>query len=510
MNFEFECGRDVAGIEFDAHFLKDARLIAFLDAVPFRGRLPEAYERVWVNGAPMAARRELRGAANQSARAGNGRQVIRFEAIVIPQRVGRILLPPTTVRAALPASAANSAPRAPELTKINSLVEGDLSGGGQRAFVLSASSSLLVHELPDHGRPANFTGLVGRHDVAAEVDRAAITFGDPLELTVSLSGQPYLAEAALHDLRNNTGFSADFEVRRAGEFATLENSSKVFRYALRPKRSGDLVIPAIAYSYFDPESGRYVSTHSAPQRIAVAENRVVTAADAEGPSMAILDPPGPGPAATNSAGPRSDATNDTPSSNDGKPGGPESALSLDSVAADAGAVDSAAVDSMTVASLLSGVVRTVRSPLVVGGLLAPPLVLLLIWLAVKAAKRRPRHAAAPPEPSPWEAFEKEFATQVRDDTGPDASAAALALFRKFVARHCDLAASSMTFGDLAPRLAAREVSPKVLTRVRDLFAAADAARYGAGSARPQITPTEIRSLAREIENELQRLPNQPR
>jgi hypothetical protein len=86
----------------------------------------------------------------------------------------------------------------------------------------------------------------------------------------------------------------------------------------------------------------------------------------------------------------------------------------------------------------------------------------------------------------------------------------MALFRQFVARHCGFAASSMTFRDLAPRLEARGVSPNVLTRVRDLFVAADAARYGAGSARTQITPTEIRSLAHELENELQRLPNQPR
>jgi hypothetical protein len=46
VNFEFECGSDVAGMEFDAPFLKDPRFIAFLDAVPFRGRLPEGYERV--------------------------------------------------------------------------------------------------------------------------------------------------------------------------------------------------------------------------------------------------------------------------------------------------------------------------------------------------------------------------------------------------------------------------------------------------------------------------------
>ena len=473
VNFAFECDAEVKSIQFDAPFLRDERFVALMDTVRFRGRLPDGYERVPVNRGLMVARRE--------PSAEKGRELLRFAAVVIPQRVGRILLQAASAVATIPSLPNGAAARGAKvvLTSPTGEIRDDTE---QRGFVYSEPAELQVHELPRQDVPSTFSGLVGLYEVTAETVPPAITFGDPLELVVSLSGQPYLAEATIPDLRNTAGLLADFEVQRAAEFTSLERSRKVFRYALRPKRSGDLAIPPLPYSYFDPDSGRYVSTHSEPLQIEVQENRVLTAADAEGPAVAKLDPLESN-AATDSSGPNNESTSD----NGAKPPMP--------------------AEPVTVASLLSSVARTLQSPLVVGGLLTPPLVLLVVWLAARFAKVRKSRIAQPATPSPFEQFETDFTARIPGEASDaTAQAAAVALFREFVGRRFELPGSSMTFRDLAPRLEERGVSPHSITRVENLFATQDAARYGAGpSGSAEFAPSEVRNLAREIEDELRRL-----
>jgi hypothetical protein len=259
-----------------------------------------------------------------------------------------------------------------------------------------------------------------------------------------------------------------------------------------------LVIPPIAYSYFDPGSGGYVSAQSAAVPVEVKENRVVTAADAEGSRLASVAPPQPSTGATNR--PDAGATQGA-SSSAGGTGGP------------------LAAEPVTVAALMSATVRTLQSPLVLGGLLAAPLILLAVWAGSRIAKLRPWRVARPAAPSPIDEFEvefqKEFAAQSSGQLSeqlPDAksrasaSATAFALFRKYAGRRFELSGTSMTFQDLAPQMRERGVDPRIIARVHGLFAAADASRFGAGSAGAAgIEPSEVRSLAREIEDELLRL-----
>jgi hypothetical protein len=148
-------------------------------------------------------------------------------------------------------------------------------------------------------------------------------------------------------------------------------------------------------------------------------------------------------------------------------------------------------------------------------LLAVPLILLAVWVGSRIAKLQPWRVAQPAAPSPIDEFEAEFERQFAAQSSGQlsdakshaaASAAAFALFRNYAGRRLELSGTSMTFQDLAPQMRQRGVDPRIIARVQNLFAAADASRFGAGSAGAAgIEPSEVRNLVREVEAELRRL-----
>ncbi len=435
MKFAFECAEDVKNIQFDIPFLQDARLVSFLSGPRFRGRAPDGYVYVPVNRAMTTARIEPAAA--------EGRTVYRFDAIVIPHRVGRILLRSASVFATVPPPPADRADRATKTVALHSPTGEILGDNDQRGFVYAEPRSLFIHELPQNDVPADFTGLVGRYDLRAAVVPPSISFGEPLELVVSLSGQPYLSRATIPDARGNAALLAEFEVRQGAEFASVSEGARVFRYDLRPRRSGMLAIPALPFSYFDTDAGEYVSTSSAPVEVAVAENRVVTASDAEGAPVASFG--------------QAEEVSDV-------------AVRANSVA---GAVkksgESLPVESATVASLISGAVRIVRFPLAVGGVLVPPVIVLVVWLARKVVRRRVRQRAKPVELLPIEVLENAVAKQVEARESKVARAAAFESFRQYLGTRLRLPASSLTFSDIAPELHRRGVRAELSTESTSCF-----------------------------------------
>ena len=128
-----------------------------------------------------------------------------------------------------------------------------------------------VRPLPD-GAPDGFTGAVGQLDIRARVDRRVGVVGDPLTLTVTVTGRGNFAnmpDPAWPDMPEWRSFDG------AATIDTSVNSGrvsgrKVYERVLIPNRAGDLEIPAIVYPYFDPEAGEYWTASTEPIRVSVA------------------------------------------------------------------------------------------------------------------------------------------------------------------------------------------------------------------------------------------------
>ncbi|MCP5115684.1 MAG: protein BatD, partial [bacterium] len=139
---------------------------------------------------------------------------------------------------------------------------------------------LDVRELPAEGKPVEFSGLVGPHELEVTTSAAEVEVGEPFRLYLTLSGPVYLADATLPPVGDR--LRERFQVLDGGSRLVEGETKKQFEFTLRPRNHRVAAIPPIRYSYFDPREGGYVQIRTRAIPLRVAANRVVTSADAEG------------------------------------------------------------------------------------------------------------------------------------------------------------------------------------------------------------------------------------
>ncbi len=149
---------------------------------------------------------------------------------------------------------------------------------------------ISVAELPIAGRPPGFNGLLGTHAVSASVDTDTVNVGDPITLTVTITGaEPMVGVTDGPDLAAIPGFTDDFRLSGQG-WAFVPGSrpgERTFSTIVRAARDTVREIPPIPLAFFDPGEGEYRVARSDPIPLAVRAVREVTAADAvvgSGPS----------------------------------------------------------------------------------------------------------------------------------------------------------------------------------------------------------------------------------
>jgi hypothetical protein len=122
-----------------------------------------------------------------------------------------------------------------------------------------------VRPLPAAGKPADFSGAVGRFELAATVDRQEVRAGDPVTLTVKLAGEGNVRVVPTPDLSSLEGFKIyDSEASEASHAVGGRiRGEKSWEYVLVPTAGGDVEIPPITLAVFDPEKNAYVTLATA-------------------------------------------------------------------------------------------------------------------------------------------------------------------------------------------------------------------------------------------------------
>ncbi len=142
--------------------------------------------------------------------------------------------------------------------------------------------SLTVRNLPESGRPANFSGLVGRYRLEAVASPTNVRVGDPIELTVVVYGPEATAREPEIDFGTIPGFSGVFRIDTTGDDDARVQGGKLLKRTLRAQRDDVSSIPPIELTYFDPELGRYAVARTSSIPLEVTPTRIVTLADARG------------------------------------------------------------------------------------------------------------------------------------------------------------------------------------------------------------------------------------
>ena len=147
------------------------------------------------------------------------------------------------------------------------------------------SFTLKVKELPDAGRPANFSGIIGACSIVTTAKPVDVNVGDPIVLTIALKGLAYPDTARLPALTAQPALAKSFRISDQ-DSGTVQDGNKVFQCTLRAQNSEVKEIPALSLAYFDSPTGTYTEAVSQPIPITVHAVKTVTAADAQGTVLA--------------------------------------------------------------------------------------------------------------------------------------------------------------------------------------------------------------------------------
>lgn len=193
-----------------------------------------------------------------------------FERAIFPLAPGRYVFPPARLTYAVPTS--------PSFFSREETQEAQTD-----------SVTLIVLDVPDAGRPADYAGVVGRLSLTAQLDSARARVGDPLSLVVRVTG---IGNVKLFP---RPALSVPWaSIVPAGERVNIDSAAptvggtKEFEWVLTPRTAGELELSPIRYPYFDPERRRYDVAESAPIPISVAPGSLVATTPASDDSVAAM------------------------------------------------------------------------------------------------------------------------------------------------------------------------------------------------------------------------------
>ena len=143
---------------------------------------------------------------------------------------------------------------------INEPVYRNLTAQAQRAI-------LTVKDLPVAGKPTPFSGLIGKLDLSWESAPGVYHVGEPIRLTLKLSGVLNKPNLDLDHMVTAALDGDDFQV--SPDLAAKETEGQR-SFIFRARHPGKMVVPPLTLNYFDPASGRYGSTATKPLSFDVA------------------------------------------------------------------------------------------------------------------------------------------------------------------------------------------------------------------------------------------------
>ena len=143
----------------------------------------------------------------------------------------------------------------------------------ERLSLASDRATITARTLPERGQPEDFTGAVARSlELSRTVTPSVGRAGEPLTVDVTLTGEGNLSlwpEPAAHwppGVRSYPDQSEERIQPLDGRIA----GSKRFRYLVIPDSAGTMLLPPLAYSYYDTRTRRYREATVPAARVAVA------------------------------------------------------------------------------------------------------------------------------------------------------------------------------------------------------------------------------------------------
>ncbi|MBF0201123.1 MAG: BatD family protein, partial [Desulfamplus sp.] len=189
--------------------------------------------------------------------------VIAINYVLIPEVTGDLEIDPAVITCDVPVKGRSGDPFADPFFSNNIFS----FGRSETRRFSTTPVSVTVKPLPPYaGYSAPFSGVVGRLDMEARLDRNQLTAGESVTLTVTLSGEGNIMDASLPELLLPPDLKVyeDTPVEEIGLTREGYAGKKIYRRAVVPVREGRYEIPPISLTFFDVESGEYRLLSTSP------------------------------------------------------------------------------------------------------------------------------------------------------------------------------------------------------------------------------------------------------
>lgn len=168
-------------------------------------------------------------------------------------------------------------------TRVTQNVFGDVVPTDARRLSVPIETRLPdVLPLPTEGRPERFYGAVGTFRIETSARPTQVRLGDPIELTITISGDGALETLPPPDLAGITALTEHFRVPDESLAGRMIGDRRVFSQTIRARTTEIAEIPPIELPYFDPKRGAYSVARSEAIPIRVSAGAQVSEVDVVG------------------------------------------------------------------------------------------------------------------------------------------------------------------------------------------------------------------------------------
>jgi len=333
--------------------------------------------------------------------------------------------------------------------------------------VPSNSLSLKVLDLPETGMPSDFAGHIGRYEMSASAAPVDVSVGDPITLTLNLSGPEYLENVDMPALEKQPDLTRNFKIPSESARGEISGRAKTFTQTIRPLRAGITEIPAIELPYFDVDTQTYQIARTEPIPLTVRETKLVTALDAEGNAGDVVK-----------------AGSEVESLNKGI------AVNYE----DATVIENTTGDFQT----------SFMTPLMKAAVFGPPLIYLMLLTGVffyrhgNADSRKVRSRKA------YNRLSSSLKSVGHAASVNDGCAIVLDSLRNYLGDKLHMAGNALTFNDIKDKLSAAGLDQGARNDLETIFRRCEEGRYAGDAGPGDIAPVveKTLALAKEIEKKV--------
>jgi hypothetical protein len=142
-------------------------------------------------------------------------------------------------------------------------------GNGNRDRPFAFRRKLTVEHVPERGRPADWTGAIGKFTAeAVQVSKDRPEVGEPIRMRAILTGTGNLDRLIPPEIPSNESW----DVLPATERRRHAEEQRFFVYTLVPRLPGKLLTPALRFSTFDPLTKQFSRIEFKPIEVTVTGN----------------------------------------------------------------------------------------------------------------------------------------------------------------------------------------------------------------------------------------------